>query len=289
MPAAWRLLTGIGVAYLVAAIAIAYPLRDDRGAVLWVPVLIALAGAVLVAVVLVLLVRRESRLDDLHLPERFRAQVLRHPERHSPSWWAPAAAAAACLAVTGAYVAPLFAGIGLGLLGAALGVGAVELLRQRRARRVVPGEPEGEAPLDRDTVRLARRVLVFAEERAVPGEDGVDASVDAVLEGLGRYGARVVLVGADGRVGDLVVRDMARARLVCELAGARVHETFSRELSARMHNTRYEWQRMGTGQPGPLAPHSRTDEVQLREASQDQHTEHEVATGDAQPSAPART
>jgi hypothetical protein len=288
MPSSWRLLTAIGVAYLVAAVAIAYALRDSRGPVLLVPVLLALAGAVLVAVVLVLMVRRETRLDDLLVPGRFRGQLARHPGLHAPSWWGPAAAAAACLAVTGAYVAPLLAGVGLGLLGAALGVGAAELQRGRRARVVVEGEPE-EASLDRDTVRLARRVLRFAEERAVRGEGGdVDAGVDAVLEGVGRYGVKVVLVGADGRVGDLMVRDMPRARLACELAGARVHETFSRDLSARMHNTRYEWQRMGTGTPGPFHPHSRTDEVQPREASQDRGTEREVATGDAQPSAPAR-
>jgi hypothetical protein len=287
MPASWRLLTGVGVAYLVAAVAIAFGLRDDTGAVLWVPVLLALAGVVLVAVVLARMVRRESRLDDLRVPDRYRDQVRRQPGLHSPSWWGPAAAAAACVAVTGAYVAPFLGGVGTGLFLAALGVGAAELLRDQRARVVGPDEP-GEARLDRDAVRLARRVLQFAEERAVRGPDGVDAGVDAVLEGVGRYGVKVVLVGADGRVGDLLVRDMPRAQLVCELAGARVHETFSRELSGRMHNTRYEWQRMGTGSPGAFTPWSRTDEVQLREASQDRDTEDEVATGDAQPSAPAR-
>ena len=276
----WRPVTAVAIALLVGAVAVAFALRNDEGAVLAVPVVLVALGSALVAGVLAAMVRRETRLDDLSVPDRFRSQVARAPGLHAPSWWGPAAAAAACVAVTGAYVSTLIAGIGLGLLGAFLAVGAVELDRGRRARVVVPGEEES-PPLDRDAVRLARRVLAFGRERST----GDDATVDAVLEGVGRYGVKVVLVGADGRVGDLVVRDLPRARLACDLAGARVHETFSRDLTARMHNTRYEWQRMGVGSPGPLRPSRRRDEVQRREATQQPGTEREIATGDVQPSA----
>lgn len=66
-----------------------------------------------------------------------------------------------------------------------------------------------------------------------------------MLEHLGRPGARIVLIGADGRWEDLVLSDLATAGRVCEQAGIEVAEVGSRDLRARMHDTRAEWRRMG--------------------------------------------
>jgi len=238
VPVSEKLLTAVGVAYLAAAVATAFVLRDAAGVVAAAPVLLALSGAALVALALVLLVRRESCLDDLRVPARLSEQAARHPELHAPSWWAQAAIVSGSLAVVGAYVAPMLAGFGLGLLAASLSVGVCELGRRRRA--AAPGVPP-EPPLDREVVRLARRVRQF--ERA--GSADADADVDAVIQGVGRHGVRVVLIRRGGHVGDLVVADPARAALVCELARARVHSGFSREIASRMRNTSSEWRRMG--------------------------------------------
>ena len=138
-------------------------------------------------------------------------------------------------------------------MDAATGAGG-RALRPRTPRRPWTGRSSG----PRDGVRR------FAEQHAERGDgvegDGVDGDeaaddeapaapppVDAVVEHLGRYGAKVVLVGADGRFGELVVDEPARARLACELAGATVHDGFDRELSARMRQSEDEWSRMGGG------------------------------------------
>jgi hypothetical protein len=113
---------------------------------------------------------------------------------------------------------------------------AVSVFRVLRARGV-RAEHDGVAPLDRQTVRTARRLTDFAGEH-----DGAQA----VVENIGRYGARIALVGGDGRWGDQVVADTKRAELACRLAGIQAHEgEWPRELSSAVVNTRYEWWKMG--------------------------------------------
>ena len=87
-------------------------------------------------------------------------------------------------------------------------------------------------------VRRARRVQAFAEAH------GDVAATRAVVEHTGRYGAKLVLVGGDGRLGDVQCGSVGRAELVCALVGVETQE-WDRALSASVHNSVYEWSRMG--------------------------------------------
>jgi hypothetical protein len=59
---------------------------------------------------------------------------------------------------------------------------------------------------------------------------GRHGATTAVVEHLGRRGARIVLVGADGTWGDVVVADVAAGTAACEAAGVTVAESWTREL-----------------------------------------------------------
>jgi hypothetical protein len=74
-------------------------------------------------------------------------------------------------------------------------------------------------------------------------------SATAVVEYLGRSGARIVLVGADGAWGDQVVADVAAARAACEAAGVTVADGWGRELSDAVRTSGYEWGLMGRNRP----------------------------------------
>ncbi|GHJ38365.1 hypothetical protein [Streptomyces sp. TS71-3] len=97
----------------------------------------------------------------------------------------------------------------------------------------------------RTVTRLAREIGTFA--RAHGGADGHIAY-------LGRKGARVVLVGADGRWGDLVAPSEVLARQAAEKSDLTVHEAFDGELAARVSTGPYEWSRMAGIQLGGPAP-----------------------------------
>ena len=69
----------------------------------------------------------------------------------------------------------------------------------------------------------------------------------AVIEHLGRVGARIVAVAPDGRYGDAVVGSVEIATLVCARAGLDVR-TWDRELSALITLSPADRRRMaGTG------------------------------------------
>jgi hypothetical protein len=74
-------------------------------------------------------------------------------------------------------------------------------------------------------------------------------SATAVVEYLGRRGARIVVVGADGRWGDLVVEDVESGRAACEAAGVELVDGWGRELADSVRSTGYEWGLMGRGRP----------------------------------------
>ena len=57
------------------------------------------------------------------------------------------------------------------------------------------------------------------------------APVTAVVNHMGRRGARIVVIGADGVFGDVVVSSMAAAERVCAEAGVTVG-TWDRQTSA---------------------------------------------------------
>jgi hypothetical protein len=75
-------------------------------------------------------------------------------------------------------------------------------------------------------------------------------SATAVVSYLGRRGARIVLVGADGTWGDQVVADgVDAAKAACEAAGVAVAGKWERELSEAVKTSGYEWGLMGRGRP----------------------------------------
>jgi DNA-binding LacI/PurR family transcriptional regulator len=74
-------------------------------------------------------------------------------------------------------------------------------------------------------------------------------SATAVVSHLGRRGARIVLVGADGTWGDAVAADMEAARSACEAAGVPVAGAWERELAEAVKTSGYEWGLMGRGRP----------------------------------------
>jgi hypothetical protein len=71
----------------------------------------------------------------------------------------------------------------------------------------------------------------------------------AVISYLGRRGARIVLVGADGAWGDQVAADPDVARAACDAAGVAVSEGWGRELSEAVRTSGYEWGLMGRNRP----------------------------------------
>jgi hypothetical protein len=67
----------------------------------------------------------------------------------------------------------------------------------------------------------------------------------AVIEYLGRRGARIVLVGADGAGwGDLVTPSIETARAACEQAGVTVDNGWERELVELMRPSNDLWRSM---------------------------------------------
>jgi hypothetical protein len=70
-------------------------------------------------------------------------------------------------------------------------------------------------------------------------------SATAVVTYLGRRGARIVAVGADGAFGDAVVSSVAAGHLVCAEAGIDVSDEWTRELSDAIRFTAAERRRMG--------------------------------------------
>ena len=70
-------------------------------------------------------------------------------------------------------------------------------------------------------------------------------SATAVVTYLGRRGARIVAVGADGAFGDAVVSSVAAGQLVCAEAGIDVSDEWTRELSDAIRFTAAERRRMG--------------------------------------------
>ncbi len=97
-----------------------------------------------------------------------------------------------------------------------------------------PGAPAGLAGDDADRVEPLRR---FAAEHG--------GSATAVVSYLGRRGARIVAVAADGALGDAVVSSVEAGGLVCAAAGIEVADGWDRELSAAVRFTTAERRRMG--------------------------------------------
>ena len=66
----------------------------------------------------------------------------------------------------------------------------------------------------------------------------------AIIEYVGRRGARIVLVGADGEWGDEFAPDTGVARAACEQAGIELQNEWERELMDLMRPSNDLWRSM---------------------------------------------
>ncbi|HLU32771.1 MAG TPA: hypothetical protein VKZ74_01935 [Natronosporangium sp.] len=105
---------------------------------------------------------------------------------------------------------------------------------------------------DGDTTLLAERLDPAGAEQDDDGADHPDPAVPsglvaslksfaaahtgatAVIEYVGRRGARIVLIGGDGTWGDQFASATDVARRACARAGVRVENSWERELIAQM-------------------------------------------------------
>jgi sugar phosphate isomerase/epimerase len=73
---------------------------------------------------------------------------------------------------------------------------------------------------------------------------GAHGGAKAVIEYVGRKGARIVLVGNDGEWGDQFADSTKAAREACEKAGVTVENEWERELIELMRPTNDLWRSM---------------------------------------------
>jgi hypothetical protein len=73
---------------------------------------------------------------------------------------------------------------------------------------------------------------------------GAHGGAKAVIEYVGRRGARIVLVGNDGEWGDQFAETTTVARQACERAGVTVENEWERELMELMRPTNDLWRSM---------------------------------------------
>ena len=66
----------------------------------------------------------------------------------------------------------------------------------------------------------------------------------AVVEYVGKRGARIVLVGEDGEWSDQFAQDTSTARKACETAGVAVENEWERELLEQMRPSNDLWRSM---------------------------------------------
>ncbi|MEU6536208.1 hypothetical protein [Streptomyces sp. NPDC047000] len=97
---------------------------------------------------------------------------------------------------------------------------------------------------DRRVARLTKWIGTFSAAHG--GAEGQVAYV-------GRRGARIVLVGADGAWGDLVAPSREIALTAVGKAGITLHDSFDGELAAKVRTGPYEWKRMAGIQLGGSA------------------------------------
>jgi hypothetical protein len=220
-----RFLAGLAVATLLVGIGWAFVSRNSNDST--TPALLLVIGVVAAVDATAFLVLAERDPDGL------RVGAARLP---APMWWPPLLAAGLVGLVGGLWISVPVAMLG-GVVLLAAGVGAVRQLLDS------PHEP---GPTDRRTVRAARQILGFGHRHTASDH----SLVSTVVEPIGQGRVRLVLVAADGTLGDLVVSDEATARAAAALARADVEDAFSRELGARIRTGPYEWVRMAGSQLG---------------------------------------
>lgn len=73
---------------------------------------------------------------------------------------------------------------------------------------------------------------------------GAHGGAKAVIEYVGRRGARIVLVGTDGEWGDQFADSTKDAREACDTAGINIDNEWERELMELMRPTNDLWRSM---------------------------------------------
>jgi hypothetical protein len=108
------------------------------------------------------------------------------------------------------------------------------------AGEVVPDPgPAGPGGLDEHDGDAVGRLRHFAAEHG--------GTAVAVIENIGRIGARIIAIAPDRAFGDAVVSSVEAARKVCERAGLEIRE-WDRELTAALTLSPADRRRMaGTG------------------------------------------
>ena len=103
-----------------------------------------------------------------------------------------------------------------------------------------PSAAEGSAELSSREKEQVGRLRAFVTAHGGPAT--------AVIDYLGRSGARIVVVAGDGAFGDAIVSGIEAGAAVCERAGIPVADGWDRELSAQITPSPADRQRMaGTG------------------------------------------
>ncbi|WP_329017024.1 hypothetical protein [Streptomyces sp. NBC_00690] len=100
---------------------------------------------------------------------------------------------------------------------------------------------QSERRAERKAAKLAREIGSFSR---------VHGGAEGQLAYLGQAGTRIVLVGEDGRWGDLVAPTHAIAVAAAGKAGLTLHESFDGDFAAKVRTGRYEWARMAGIQVG---------------------------------------
>src|SRR5947207_1619409 len=88
---------------------------------------------------------------------------------------------------------------------------------------------------------LSAESLVSGIKSFAAGHGGAKA----VIEYVGKRGARIVLVGEDGTWQDQFASDTNIARRACETAGVEVENEWERELMEQMRPSNDLWRSMG--------------------------------------------
>ncbi|MFV2101205.1 hypothetical protein [Micromonospora sp. LOL_024] len=96
--------------------------------------------------------------------------------------------------------------------------------------------------------------LTADQTASAPAPDGLVAGIKsfaaehggakAVIEYVGKRGARIVLVGSDGAWGDQFAEDTVLARDACGQAGVAVENAWERELMDQMRPSNDLWRSM---------------------------------------------
>jgi hypothetical protein len=94
---------------------------------------------------------------------------------------------------------------------------------------------------DTDVLTAAPPGLVAGLKSFAAGHGGATA----VIEYVGRRGARIVLVGGDGVWGDQFADSTDLARAACEKAGVALDNEWERELTEQMRPSNDLWRNMG--------------------------------------------